>query len=161
MSRGFSLLEILVAMTIVVVAVAGLAQSVGVAARANRTARSTTIAVLLASQKMERLRALSWSIDPAGAAISDPALGLSPPGTLATNTAGYCEFLDAAGNALSEGPSPAPPGTIYTRRWSIDPLPANPYNTLVLQVVVTRSPAGAAPAPDDVHLASVRTRKAQ
>jgi prepilin-type N-terminal cleavage/methylation domain-containing protein len=160
MSRGFSLIEVLVAMTIVVVAVAGLAQSVGVAARANRTARSTTIAVLLASQKMEQLRALAWSIDPAGAAISDPALGLSPPGTLTANTGGYCEFLDAAGNTLAAGLLP-PPGTIYTRRWSIDPLPSNPYNTLVLQVIVTRSPSGAPRSPDDVRLASVRTRTAQ
>jgi hypothetical protein len=31
-----------------------------------------------------------------------------------------------------------PNRTIYTRRWSVEPLPTNPNNTLILQVLVTR-----------------------
>jgi len=157
MSRGFSLLEVLVATAIMVVAAAGLAQSFAIASRANRSARATTMAALLAQQKMEQLRGLAWSVDPFGVPLGDAALGASPPGSLDANTAGYCDFVDASGNALGGGTTP-PSGAIYVRRWSIDPLPANP-GTLVLNVSVARLPGGAA-QPDDVRIATIRTRKA-
>jgi len=178
MSRGFSLLEVLVATTIMLVGVAGLAQSFVLASRANRAARTTTVAVLLAEQKMEQLRALTWCFDaagaPAGAVTSDFTTDLtvvpegatggtgltpSPAGALEQNTAGYCDFVDEGGHVVGGGPA-APPGAIYARRWSIDPLPESPANTLVLQVLVTRVHDGAARLPDDARLASIRTRKA-
>ena len=173
-SRGFSLLEVLVATTIMAMAVAGLAQSFAIASRANRVARTTSVAALLAGQKMEQLRGLAWNLDPAGAPSSDFTTDLtvvpesatggsgltpSPAGALDQNTAGYCDFVDGAGNVLGGGTT-APPGTVYTRRWSIDALPGNPDNTLVLQVLVSRPNVGAASPPDAARLASIRTRKA-
>ena len=173
-SRGFSLLEVLVATTIMLVGVAGLAQSFVLASRANRAAHTTTVAVLLAQQKMEQLRALTWRFDAAGAAVGDATTDLtvvpeaatggtgltpSPADALGQNTLGYCDFVDEGGHVLGGGTA-APPGAIYARRWSIDPLPASPANTLVLQVLVTRVHAGAAHLPDDAWLAGIRTRKA-
>src|SRR5207248_7146702 len=111
-SEGFSLLEVLVAVAILLVAVTALAHLSTVSTRANNSARTATVASLLATQKMEQLRALTWGFDVAGAAISDTTtditvfpprpldgIGLtpSPAGALAQNTAGYCDFLAANG----------------------------------------------------------------
>jgi prepilin-type N-terminal cleavage/methylation domain-containing protein len=173
MARGFSLLEVLLATTVLVVGVAGLAPSFPIASRANRLARDATVATLLAAQKMEQLRAAAWSVDPTGAPLSDTTtdltsalaagaggvgLSASPAGSLTQNVLGYCDFLDASGVVVGDADA-APAGAIYARRWSIDPLPSNPSDTLVLQVLVTRFDA-TAPRPEDVRLVSVRTRKA-
>ncbi len=149
-SSGFSLLEVLVATTIMVVGVAALAQLAALAARANRTAHTTTVAAVLAQEKMEQLRSLAWGFD---------ALSPSPAGALGQNTAGYCDFVEGNGRVLGGGTTP-PPGAVYIRRWSVEPLPANPNNTLVLQVLVTRSrTSGVMRLPDDVRLVGVKTRK--
>src|SRR5580765_7774854 len=55
--RGFSLLEVLVATTIVAVGVSALAQLTGIATHANRHARQSTMAAVLAQKKMEELLA--------------------------------------------------------------------------------------------------------
>ena len=156
--RGFSLLEVLVATAVFAVAVAGLAEMCVTATRANTTARAVTSASMLAAQKMEQLRALTWGFDQLAAPLSDtttdisaspetPNVGVglspSPPGALAHNTAGYCDFLDAAGQSLGGGTVP-PPAAIFARRWSVEPLPSHPADTLVLQVIVTRDLQGAA-----------------
>ena len=64
----------------------------------------------------------------------------------------------------------APPNTAAVRRWSIEPLPTNPNNTLILQVMVTRwRERGVADTetagegrrlPDEARILSVKTRKA-
>jgi prepilin-type N-terminal cleavage/methylation domain-containing protein len=157
MARGFSLVEMLVAVTMMALAAAGLAQALGAASRANRGAHATTVATLLAQQKMEQLRGLLWTVDASGVARSDSALVPSPSGALDRNTPGYCDFADANGHALGGG-DPQPAGAIYARRWSIDPLPPNPGNTLVVQVTVTA--AGTSHSTGEAHLVTVRTRKA-
>ncbi len=97
--------------------------------------------------------------------------GLSPsPGgaaSLSVNSDGYCDFLDGSGRWLAGGAT-APEGTIFVRRWSVEPLPTNPHNTIVLQVLVRRNRASVAAAaitggirtPDEARLVSVKTRKA-
>jgi hypothetical protein len=83
------------------------------------------------------------------------------------NMDGYCDYLDKNGNSLGGGPL-VPNGTVYIRRWSVEPLPTNPNNTLVLQVLVTRSrnrgsadtALGVNRLPDEARLISVKTRKA-
>jgi len=154
-----------------------LAQLFAVATTANQRARTTTLAVVLAEQKMEQLRGLMWGYDLLGLPLSDissnlcvtPAasaggvgLSPSPPDTLLANTPGYVDFLDAHGGWVGTGSVP-PEGTVYTRRWSVEPMPTNPNNTLVLQVLVTRSrPASGSTAPrlpDEARIVSVKTRK--
>lgn len=143
----------MVATAILATAIVSLGQLFAIAVVSNRGARATTYATLLASQKMEQLR---------GAVYAD--LTPSPGGALGRNTSGYVEYLDAYGRSLGGGESP-PAGTVYVRRWSIEPLPANPDNTLVLQVFVTDVAAGVATArasigrmPHDARLVCVRMR---
>jgi prepilin-type N-terminal cleavage/methylation domain-containing protein len=180
--HGFSLLEVLVATTMLTVAVAGLAQLFALSTRINISARSTTFAAVLAQQKMEQLRSLTWGYDSAGVPVSDLSTNItaatesptggrglspSPADSLRANTDGYCDFVDGSGRSLGGGTNP-PAGTVYIRRWSVALLPANPANTLVLQVLVTRhrnrGEADAAGVvrrlPDEARIAAVKTRKA-
>jgi len=179
---GFSLLEVLFATTILTTAVVGLAQLFAVSTRANTGARSTTFTAVLAQQKMEQLRSLTWGFDTTGLPLTDSStnlssaaetptggLGLSasPAGSLGANTDGYCDFIDKNGLSLGGGVTP-PAGAVYTRRWAVEPLPTNPNNTLVLQVMVmhSRSRTGTDTTinvrrlPEEARIISVKTRKA-
>jgi hypothetical protein len=80
--------------------------------------------------------------------------------------AGYVDYIDRLGQALGTGAT-APDGTAYVRRWSIEPLPTNPNNTLIIQVMVFET--GKRPAsgdttttrlPNEARVATVKTRKA-
>lgn len=178
---GFSLAEVIVATGLLATALVALAQLFGVATHANVSSRTTTYASVLAEQKMEELRALAWGFDTQGLPVSDtttdtaaPQLaaggtGLSPsPATaLQENTPGYVDYIDQFGNKLGGGQNP-PDNSVYIRRWSVEPLPTNPNNTVMLQVLVTRNRArGAADEgavarlPDEARLITVKTRKAQ
>jgi hypothetical protein len=173
---------VLVAITILTVAVSALAQMVALSTRANRRAKATTYASVLAQQKMEQLRGLTWGFDVLGLPMTDTTTNLtvvpetpvggtglspSPEGSLGTNTEGYCDFVDKFGKSLGGGTTP-PAGTAYVRRWSVEPLPTNPTNTIVLQVLVAPSPGrndvdtsrSGVRAPDEARFVSVRTRKA-
>lgn len=179
---GFSLIEVLFATSILTVAVVALAQLFAVSTRANTGARATTFAAVLAQQKLEQLRSLTWGFDTLGLPLTDTSTdissaaetptggkGLTPssPGALGANTDGYCDFLDSNGLSLGGGTTP-PEGAIYIRRWSVEPLPTNPNNTLVLQVLVTRNRSrgsadtatGVNRLPDEARIISVKTRKA-
>jgi prepilin-type N-terminal cleavage/methylation domain-containing protein len=151
---GFTLVEVLVALVIVTCAALGLAELVTVAVRAAGAARSLTSCTTLAVQKMEQLKALTWSFADAGVAsppVSDTTtdlsyepptdtgrgIGSSPPGALDRNTPGYVDFLDADGRWVGTGVTPPAPA-VFIRRWSIEPLPADPDDSLMLQVLVTR-----------------------
>ena len=176
---GFTLVETVIGATMIVVAVFGLIQLFVVSARANAHAHDTTFAAVLAAEKMEQLRALTWGYDTAGLPVGDvttdiavfperssggTGLSPSPFDTLFRNTQGYCDFLDARGDSFASGTNP-PPGTRYIRRWAVERLPADPTNGLVLQVrVVERTAAsvearGRGRVPGEAWLLSVKTRK--
>lgn len=179
---GFTLVEVMIATTLLAVSLTALAELFAVSVKNNLTARNGTFTQVLAAQKMEQLRGLTWGFDPLGLPVSDVAtdttvspeaatggkgLAPSPSNTLQSNTTGYVDYLDAYGNALGGG-TVVPDNTAYIRRWLIEPLPTNPNNTLVLQVLVTRrrdrgtADAGSvARAPDEARLITVKTRKAQ
>jgi prepilin-type N-terminal cleavage/methylation domain-containing protein len=141
-SAGFSIIEVLVAMAIVIAGVASLAQLFVASAYVNRVANTTSVTVLLAEQKMEEL-------------LGETGLGPSPPGTLSTNTAGYVDYLDASGVSLGVMSATPPLGTAYICRWSIAPLPGSPAAAIVVQVLVTRWPDTAG----QTRLVTVKTRK--
>ena len=143
--RGFSLLEVLFATTILTVAVLSIAQVIAVATRANAAARTSALAVMLAAQKLEQLRTLTWSFDAAGAPVSDMTTG----GALDRDVDGYCDWLDASGRTV-----PRESAAAFVRRWSVAPLPANP-DTLVLQVLVSSATGRLA----DTRFVTVKTRK--
>jgi type II secretory pathway pseudopilin PulG len=182
-SGGFSLTEVVIAMALLTTVSLGVAQLFAVSTHANLTAKSATSATAMAEQKLEQLRALTWGFDLTGNGlpVSDtstnlavtppqsngPGLNPSPADTLVTNTPGYVDFLDAGGNYLGTGIA-VPEGTVYIRRWAVTPLPTNPNNTLILQVLVTpvgndaarqQNPANRSRLPGDSLLVSVKTRK--
>jgi len=127
---GFSLIEVLVAAAIIVVTTTTVASLVTRSAVMNEVSNDVTRASLLASDKMEQLRALPFD---------DPALAASPPGSLDVDVEGYSDTIDAR----------------YGRRWSIEPLPADPAAAIVIQVVVTPLRG-----PGQARIVTVRARHA-
>jgi prepilin-type N-terminal cleavage/methylation domain-containing protein len=135
--RGFSIVEVLIALTVVVAGVCGLAQLFVLATAANMQAADTTRATVLARQKIEQLRTEPFD---------QPR---SPPDALTRDTPGFFDVADR----------------MFIRRWSVETLPAD-VNTLVLQVLVIHerhrmaaASARAATNPGNVRLFSVRTRR--
>jgi hypothetical protein len=184
---GFSIAEVIVATLVLSVGLIAITQLFILSTKTNKSARTSTFTVILAEQKMEQLRALTWGFDTAGLPVNDvvsdttdtgtvagcssPGTGAgtglspSPAGTLSQNMDGWVDYLDVNGCDLGGGGT-APKGTTYTRRWSVEPLPTNPSNTLILQVLVTtRRNRGDADAgnvtrlPEEARLMSVKTRK--
>jgi prepilin-type N-terminal cleavage/methylation domain-containing protein len=185
-NRGFSLVEVLVSMGLLTTVSLGVAQLFAASTNANRVARNATSTTALAEQKMEQLRSLTWGFDLQGLGLpltdtttnlsvypltADGAgLNPSPDETLIKNISGYVDYLDANGGYVGTGTTP-PQGSVFVRRWAIQPLPTNPNNTLILQVLVTSvaNEAGRVARdgettrvrmPGDALLISVKTRKA-
>ena len=149
---AFSLVEVMVAATLLVVALTALAALFGIAMKNIALAKDGTFTAVLAAQKMEQL--------------SGAVLTPSPANTLETSTDGYVDYLDPAGNELGGG-TIIPDNIAYIRRWYVEALPADPSNGVVVQVLVTRrrepGPAdesSLASAPEEARLVTVRMRKA-
>jgi len=123
---GFSLIEVLIAATILLIALSALAQLLVAASLASRHARALTLAALFAQDKLETLMPQ---------AALDGTLRASPTGALVGNIDGFCEFLDSSGRAIGDGTA-EPPETAFVRRWSIDPSPLDGGATLALRVLV-------------------------
>jgi len=180
---GFSIIETLFATGILATAVVALAQMFTISVQNNKNARTGSYAVTLAQQKMEQLRGLTYGFDTIGLPLTDSTtdttqpietpnggtgLTPSPPGTLVSNVDGYVDYIDQFGNILGGGTQPRN-GTVYIRRWSIDPLPTNPNSTIVIQVMVTRSrfrgladqTGSTERLKDEARIVSIKTRKAQ
>jgi hypothetical protein len=176
-----ALVEVLVTAAILATVAAGMSHVTAIAIRATATARMRTAATLAAVQKMEQLRALVWSeitdeetgsvaarsdlmtdlsTDPETA--SGYGLAPSPSGTLDGNVAKYVDHLDGDGRWVGNGVAP-PLSAVYTRRWAIQPLAADPDNTrvLIVRVSTSRDPAARDARPQDqdaVLLVCVKTR---
>ncbi|HEU4939506.1 MAG TPA: type II secretion system protein [Vicinamibacterales bacterium] len=184
-SHGFSLIEVLVSMGLLTAVSLGVAQLFALSTRANVIAKGATSTTAMAEQKLEQLRSLTWGFDIAGQGlpVSDTTTNLtvtppthdgsglnpSPSDSLEQNTNGFVDFLDGGGTWVGTGSTP-PATAVYIRRWSIQPLPTNPNNTLVIQVLVTPVTSEQARVESqftrtrmagDALLVTVRTRKAQ
>jgi hypothetical protein len=164
------------------VALTALAELFAISVKNNAVAKNGTFTSVLASQKMEQLRSLTYGFDVLGLPVTDTTtdtsvspetptggtgLAPSPTNTLRESTDGYVDYLDANGVMLGGG-TVIPNNTAYIRRWFVEPLPTNPNNTLVLQVLVTRSRnrgaadiGSVARGPEEARLITVKTRKAQ
>ena len=178
--HGFSLIEATIAAGVMASALVALGQMLAISVSNNRTARTLTYATVLAEQKIEQLRGLTWGFDNTGAFVTDTTtntaapvdgpnggtgLSRSPADTIAQSTDGWVDYVDQFGAVLGGGALP-PPKTVYIRRWAIEPLPTDPANAIVIHVLVTahmnRGLAGAASTrrlPAEARLVSVKTRK--
>ena len=183
-NAGFTLVEVIFAMGLLTVVSLGVAQLFAASTRANLAARTRTSTTAMAEQKVEQIRSLTWGFDTAGQGlpVSDTTTNLtvypfttngsglnpSPSDALEQNRPGFFEFLDRTGTWVGTGTNI--PGTAaYVRRWAITPLPTNPNNTLIIQVLVTplANELGRVASPftrtrmiGDALLLSVKTRKA-
>jgi len=166
---GFSLIEVLVAIGIIVVLVTSVSQLFAVATRLNVDARVRTAATLLAMEKLEELRELAFGFDSQGVTLTDvttdtsPAVmagggtGLMPGGSIDQSVAGYSDSLDLFGRRADLARAG------FVRRWAIEPLRTDTANGLVFSVVVLPRSAmrQRSTGPDVVRLVTVRTRKAR
>ena len=126
---GFSLVEVLVASSLLAVAIAGVAPLFATASRANVAARNATYAAVLAAQKIEEIRA---------AAFPDPTDGE------------MTEYVDPDGASTEDSDQAA-----YQRRWTIRSLPNHSAEMVVISVAVSQRAA----ARNLVRLVTIRTRK--
>jgi type II secretory pathway pseudopilin PulG len=179
---GFSIVEVLVATGLLASALVALAQLFAIATMANAAARSSTITMMLAEQKIEQLRALQYTFDRTGLPVQDIATdtavyppvatggkGLAPhtDNTLQNNYDGYVDYLDHYGRTLGGG-TVVPDNTAYIRRWSVEPLPTNPNNVIILQVLVTRerdrgtgNAGSVSRGANEARLMTIKSRKVQ
>jgi len=178
LSSGFTLVEVVVALALLVVVTVGVVRLFAVALNAGRAARDRTLAVALATGKIEQLRSLEWRFELDASAVliphTDTSSNLSlesvspgsPVGTLDTNMPPYVDYLDWHGRWAGTGASP-PGNAAYVRRWAVHRLPADPDRVVVLQVFVAtvqreRARRGSAPHAwngEDVLLATLMMRR--
>ena len=170
--RGFTLVEVLVAMGVLSAAALGTAQVVAVATRAMHFARVQQATASAASTRLDQLRALDFAFGPDGLRITDvvtdlsvdpPASGgggLTPggPATLQANTPGFVDYLDASGRWVGAGAEP-PSSAVFVRRWAVES--TGSLDLLILQVVVrpvSEGAAGAGAGPGTARLATAIAR---
>jgi prepilin-type N-terminal cleavage/methylation domain-containing protein len=98
--RGFSLIETIIATSLLAIALVALAQFVTASTHTGAVARARAATTLIAEQKMEQLRALPWM-------------------TLASTADPVVDYLDASGR--QQCPEAAMPcgEAVYSRRWSV------------------------------------------
>ena len=172
--RGFTLMEVLVALGILCVAALGGIQLVAVATEMMARARVQATAASLAAARLEQLRGLRFEFDPAGLRLTDastnlgadppvpggPGLSASGPASLDGNVSGYVDFLDRNGVWVGEGAT-APPRTAFLRRWSVENVDSS-GDLLVLQVLVrpvaSGTASGSARVANEVRLVTLRAR---
>jgi prepilin-type N-terminal cleavage/methylation domain-containing protein len=183
-SAGFTLVEVLVALALLVVVSVGVVWLLAMALGAVRAAHDRTMAVSLATGKLEQLRSLEWrfEVDAGGVLIprtdlssnlslepiagGGPGLTESPTGTLDGSMPPYVDYLDRHGRWVGSGTSP-PATAVYIRRWAVHRLPGDPDRTVALQVLVAtvrreRSRPAAEPHAwngEDVLLTTMMTRR--
>lgn len=119
-ARGFTLLEVAIAASLLVVIAAGTAQLFAIAARQNRHARDELTMGLLAAGKADEL----------SAAAADPSRRPAPGGALDGDVAGFSDIV-------TEG------GARYARRWTVSAIAGYPD---LLAVAVRVVPDGRAAA---------------
>lgn len=109
--RGFSLIEVMIAIVILTVALLSLAQLMAIATRQNALSGRVTSAASLAKVQLERLKATPfYSYDVKGAWIGM----LAPGGDLKANLPNYSQFYRPDGQ-VAQSPSEA----LFVVRWEI------------------------------------------
>jgi type IV pilus modification protein PilV len=120
--RGFSLIEVLIALVILAIGLLGLALFQTTAIKGNAIASKWTVATELAQDRLERFRHVSW--DNASLASSSSAgFTTGPP-----PSPNYANLPGAAGDTTNVR------GTSYYRVWYVNPTPSgmNTFTTITV-----------------------------
>lgn len=154
-SRGFTLVETIVATSILITALAGVAQLLILAAQLTRQAGVSGQALIAAQEKLESLRGLPFGYDPAGNKNTAPSLEPSTDSTLFENIPPYVDWIDSSGTPLAE-----PGGAALVRRWRIDTWDDATPEAITIEVCVFRaSNDGTGIGAAEACLSTVRTRQ--
>jgi prepilin-type N-terminal cleavage/methylation domain-containing protein len=168
-TRGFTLIEVLVAMALLVAVAVGLLDLLLRASLLSRSDRQQTIALALALERLDQLRSLSWGLgaseapapvadlvtDLSGPSFSGAGPGLSeaPGDTLTSIVPGWVDYADEGGGWVGQGGRP-PVGTTFVRRWNVSRVPGL-SGALLLRVRVS---AQSAMSPVDVWLYTIKAQ---
>ena len=154
-SRGFTLIETIVATGVLVTALAGIAQLLILGAQLTRQATTSGQALIAAQDKLESLRGLPFGFDADGNKLTAPALQPSSYSTLSEDTPPYVDWVDSSG-----APQPDPGGAAFVRRWRIDTLGEALPDAITIEVCVYRPSSGAADIrAAEACLSTIRTRQ--
>lgn len=116
---GVSLVEAMVAVAVLAVGVLGLARAFTVSASMLDRANRTSVAAILASQRLEELRTSQTALE------AVPGEGV--------------DYVDRRGDPLAGG---TPSGAAFTRRWWVRADPSDPDHLRLLRVRVTPGSRG-------------------
>ena len=153
--RGFTLIETLIATTLLVTALAGLAELFALSVRSARESGQSAAALRAAQAKLESLRALRFGYDDFGASVTDARLAASPLASLSSDTDRYVDWVAPSGSVL-----PNADGAAFVRRWRIMPVALDEPEAIAIDVCVYTLPAaGRAPQQADACLATIRVRQ--
>lgn len=158
--RGFTLVEVVVALGVLVSVLASVATVWISTAAATRAARQRTLAIELARDKLEQVASLTWgvrSVDGVDLLTSDDTADLSrrpataggfgtrpsPADSLRVSRSTYTDYLDPHGRWVGAGTTPSA-GAHFVRRWWIGRAGVGASELLLFEVTVTTLTAAAA-----------------
>jgi len=154
-SRGFTLVETLVATGVLITALAGVAQLLILGSQLTRQANASSQALVAAQDKLESLRGLAFGYDAAGNPQTDTALAPSLSASLSEDTPPFVDWIDPAGAVLAD-----PGGAAFVRRWRIDTLDETTPDAITIEVCVFRAASGGTDIrAAEACLSTVRTRQ--
>jgi prepilin-type N-terminal cleavage/methylation domain-containing protein len=182
-TRGFTLIEVVVAIGLLVVLCIGPALGLMFAAETMGRARQQAMAMVLARAKVEQLLSMTWSVRVIGGVpvlLTDDTSDMSrspptstgcgtcasPVDSLSVSREGYVDYVDAQGQWAGAG-TDVPGAAAYVRRWSIARSGTGLAEMLIVQVMVTTvtatrrgAIAGVRPSDfDAVWLSGARLRR--
>lgn len=153
-SRGFTLVETVIAAAVLITALAGIAQLFALSARFMRDSTRSGAALVAAQDKLEVLGALRFGYDDDGRPVTDAGLDASRQTSLHENVESYFDWLKDDGSIGAERDSS------FLRRWRITPIAANEPAAIAIDVCVySRRILDSGPEHAEACLGSVRVRQ--